>query len=230
MMRDEATIRKQLLKDCQRPEFARLARYTKALGDDTGETVTRPSVKFVEAALQRWGRVDVDILQLDDDPKARRIRVEVQDLETAMHYSKTLLLSRITERPSAGKKDRVLSVTHRDGHQIFQIAATEDDMTALEADQVSVAIRQFGLRILPADLVADCMREVARTLFLAGDAASAEAPPAEPPEPRQTKAKGPARSRSKALAAALKKGKAGARPASRSRSTGDPARKLGRRK
>ena len=187
-------------------------------------------MKFVEAALQRWGRVDVEILQIEDDHKVRKIRVVVQDLETGMHYSKTLLLSRITERLTAGKNDRVLSVTHRDGHQFFQVAATEDDMTALEADQVSVSIRQFGLSILPADLVADCMREVARTLFLAGEASSAEAPPAEPPEPRRTKEKGPGRSRSKALAAALKQRKAGTRPASRSRSTSAPAKKLGRRK
>jgi voltage-gated potassium channel Kch len=198
--RHEDQARAKLLADCRRPAFARLARYTKPMEDGSGDTVTRASVKFVEAALARWGNVRIDAVIVTDTAKTRTVRVVVTDLEGGAEYSKELPIEKIIERVKAGPRERVIGARATAGGQVLQVAATEDDLAAREAQLTSVVVRQLGLRLLPADLVAECMEAVAQTLGepdqpAAAAAAATGSPQAAPADVQE--------SRSSALASAL---------------------------
>jgi voltage-gated potassium channel Kch len=218
--RHEDQARAKLLADCRRPTFARLARYTKPMEDGSGDTVTRASVKFVEAALARWGNVRIDSVIVTDTTKTRTVRVVVADLEGGAEYSREVPIEKIVERAKAGPRERVIGAQATAWGQVLQVTATEDDLAAREAQLTSVVVRQLGLRLLPADLVAECMEAVERTLGEADRATSAAAPVPIPP-PRAL----PKESRSSALAGALATRKARRPPP---KAPAAPARAQGR--
>lgn len=171
--RDEAKVRKQLLADCRRPEFARLARYTKEVEAGSGEMVTRASIHFVKAALARWGNVKTASAIISDTPQARVVRYVLADLETGNEHSKDLLLEKEVERKRVAPRETVLRTRDTVAGRLMVVAATEDDLAAKEGERGAVMLRQLGLLILPTDLVAECMDVVAATV---GDTAAPAAP------------------------------------------------------
>jgi hypothetical protein len=211
--RNEDKIREKLLADCRRPAFARLARYTKEVDEYTGETVTRPSVKFVEAALARWGNVATNNVILKDTDSVRNVLVTTTDTETGLAYSREITIEKTVERSRPAKHEKVLGARSTAIGQTFIVPATEDDLAAKEAVLTSIVVRQLGLRILPADLVDECMIQVALTMAVQVALAMAEEDPfqgkpsSSHPAPTVLQEK-PATSRSSALAASLKKRKA----------------------
>jgi hypothetical protein len=196
--RHEDQARAKLLTDCRRPAFAKLARYTRVTDDGSGDVVTRASVKFVEAALARWGNVRTQNVIVSDTAQARTVRVIVTDLEGGAEYSKEILLEKIAERLKAGKRERVMGTRMTAAGEVLLVPATEDDLAAKEAVLASIVVRQLGLRLLPADLVAECMEAVELTLSEGDQAPTGAAPgrPVTPPAIGQA-------SRSSALADAL---------------------------
>ena len=105
--RDEKKARARLLEDCKRPAFARLARYSKPMDDGSGDVVTRASVKFLEAALARWGNVRVQNQLIKDNPEARTVCVIITDLEGGAEYSKEILVEKVAERKTAGAREKI---------------------------------------------------------------------------------------------------------------------------
>ncbi len=162
--RDETKAREKLLADCKRPAFARLARYTKPNDDGSGDTFTRASIKFVETALARWGNVRTQNITTTDTEKTRTVRVVITDMEGGSEYSKDLLLEKVAERVKVAAREKILGTRMTADGQVFLVPATEDDLAAKEAQLASIVVRQLGLRILPADLVAECMDAVAETM------------------------------------------------------------------
>lgn len=198
--RDEEKARKKLLTDCKRPAFARLARYTKEVPDGSGDTITRASIKFVEAALARWGNVRTDNVIVKDTDQLRTVRVIVTDLESGAEYSKEILVEKVMERKKLTAREIILGTRMTPTGEVFLVPASEDDLAAKEAELASIVVRQLGLRILPADLVAECMDQVAATL-------AAEDPSPVVHEPKQASIEEPQTSRSSALASMLKQRK-----------------------
>lgn len=221
--RDEIKIRKKLLEDCRRPEFARLARYTKEVDESTGETVTRASVKFVEAAINRWGNVRVGNVITVDKPTSRRVNVMIQDLETGAEYSREIDIDKTVERAKPGKHEKIISARATSTGQTYVVAATEDDMAAKEAVITSIVVRQLGLRILPADLVAECMDQVAETIAQLDPELAEKSRLLIPPSPEAQKK--PVMSRSSALVDVLKQRRGKARARSKKSKPHSQARK-----
>jgi hypothetical protein len=198
--RNESEARKKLLADCKRPAFARLARYSKNMEDGSGDVVTRASIKFLETALARWGNVRVQNQIVEDSPRARKVLVIITDLEGGAEYSKEILVEKVADRKTAGAREKILGTRKTPTGDVFLVEATEDDLLAKEAVLASIVVRQLGLRLLPADLVEECMAQVAKTL-------KDEAPETIRQEPIQHDRQQPRESRSAALAKSLKQKK-----------------------
>lgn len=160
--RDWDVVRQRLLKDCDRPTFAQVARYSKPVGSSA---VTGPSIRFVEAALRAMGNVLPENVVLYDDRQKRIVRVMVTDLEANITYSKEILLEKTVERKHlrAGQSPLGSRVNSK-GERVYLVEATEDEMVNKEAALTSKAIRQLGLRIVPGDLVDECMENVLATI------------------------------------------------------------------
>jgi hypothetical protein len=160
--RDWDVVRQRLLKECERPSFAVVARYSKPVGSGT---VTGPSIRFVEAALKVMGNVMPEQIVLYDDRQKRILRVTVTDLESNLTYSKEILLEKTVERKHLKPGQTPLgSRINSRGERAYLVEATEDEMLNKEAALTSKALRQLGLRIVPGDLVDECMETVLATV------------------------------------------------------------------
>jgi hypothetical protein len=152
--RDIDDVRVRILRHCKRPGFAALAEYAKPLG---GKTITGPSIRFVEMALQEFGNVEPDCTIIDDDDDKRTLRISVMDLERNVTYHQDVIVEKIVERRSSTGYTVLGSRTNSYGDKVFIVRATEDDLLTKQSAIESKRIRTLGLRILPGDIVDEAM-------------------------------------------------------------------------
>jgi len=159
--RDMDQVRSVLLHECQRPGFAKTARYAKPVG---GNKVVGPSIRFAEAAIRAMGNIAVDPQIVYDDDDKRILNVTVTDLESNTTYSRDLAINKTVERRAPRGGEQVLRRrVNSSGEPTFLVRATDDDLANKEGAMVSKTIRTSGLRLLPADIIEECMGMVAKT-------------------------------------------------------------------
>jgi hypothetical protein len=153
--RDWDQVRDRLLKDCRRPGFADSAIYHKPVGRDG---IRGPSIRFAEAAIRAMTNVVVETMTVFDDHERRIVRVTVTDLEANVPYSQDVTISKTIERNSTKPGDNVLrSRTGSRGQTVYILEATDDDILNKANALVSKAVRTLGLRLLPGDILDECM-------------------------------------------------------------------------
>jgi hypothetical protein len=160
--RDLDTVRAKLLKECSRPGFADVARYAKPIGGD--KKIEGPSIRFAEAALRCMGNITPASNVVWDDDKKRVIRVGVTDVEANLTYETDVVIEKTVERKFLKKGQQALgSRVNSYGDPVYLVAATEDDLLNKQNAQISKALRTLGLRLLPGDILEECMDQVIRT-------------------------------------------------------------------
>lgn len=158
--RDWDRVRESLLKECRRPSFAAVARYRKPVGAG----IEGPSIRFAEAALRCMTNITIETMTVYDDREKRIVRVAVTDLEANVPYSLDVTIEKTIERRSVKAGDEVIrSRLNKQGDTVHLIAGTEDDILNKQNALISKAIRTLGLRLVPGDLVDECMTQVKRT-------------------------------------------------------------------
>jgi hypothetical protein len=159
--RDMDNVRMKLLRECSRPGFAEVARFSKPVG---GDRIEGPSIRFAEAALRCMGNVVPESMVIWDDDEKRIIRVSVTDIESNLTYSTDIVVMKTVERQRLQKGQQPLSSrTNSQGKIVYTVRATEDDLLTKQNAQVSKAIRTQGLRLLPGDILEECMDQVMET-------------------------------------------------------------------
>ena len=155
-------FRAHILDECERPEFAAVARYAKPIG---GTKIYGPSIRFVEAALRAFRNVAPEVMTVFESQEMRVVRVTITDLEANITYSNEIQVDKTVERrgyegkPPKGRD--VISVRkNTNGDDTYLVWATEDEVNIKQAALVSKAIRTMGLRLLPGDVVEECMTRV----------------------------------------------------------------------
>jgi aspartate 1-decarboxylase len=160
--RDWDGARVKLMKNCKRPRFAEVARYSKPVG---GKAIEGPSIRFAEAAIQCMGNVDVRTPTVFEDDLKRIIRVTVCDLESNATYSTDMVIAKTVERKFLKNGQQALDTrTNSYGDQVYIVAATDDDMLTKQAALISKAVRTLALRLIPGDLIDEAMDTVLGTL------------------------------------------------------------------
>ena len=94
--RDIDNVRVRLLKECKRPGFAEVARYSRPIGNTK---IEGPSIRFAEAAIRHMGNIDAQAHTIYDSAENRILRVEVTDLETNATYSKEITVRKTSFFP-----------------------------------------------------------------------------------------------------------------------------------
>ncbi|MBL8910376.1 MAG: hypothetical protein JNM17_06700 [Archangium sp.] len=150
-------VRVDLLKECERPGFADVAKYSKPVG---GQKVVGPSIRFVEAALRCMRNVFASTTVVSEDRTTRRLQVMVTDLEANVSWPRQITLEKTVERRSREGREVVYTRLNTKGETVFVVIATEDELANKEAAAVSKAIRTAGLRVIPGDLIEEAMRKV----------------------------------------------------------------------
>lgn len=142
-------VRVKILAECQRPGFARVARYLKPIG----KGVAGPSIRFAEACLRYAGNMSVDTLPVYEDRHKRVLALSAIDYETNAAYSATVTIPKTVERRQS--KDRVVvsQRTNSYGDVVYIVEATEDELLNQQNALISKAARTLILRLVPGDIV-----------------------------------------------------------------------------
>lgn len=154
-------VRFKLLSECSRPGFAEVARYSKPVA---GSKIEGPSIRFAEAALRCMTNISPSSVVIWDDEEKRIIRVSVTDIESNLTYEQDVVVAKTVERQRLQDGQQALSSrTNSSGKTTYTVRATEDDLLNKQAAQVSKALRTQALRLLPGDILEECMDTVLET-------------------------------------------------------------------
>lgn len=159
--RDWDSVRVKMLRDCGRLSFAQSARYSVPRGAGKVEGY---SIRFAEAALRAMGNIMPETLTVYDDKDKRIVRVSVTDLEANLTYSKDVTIPKTVERKAKPREESTIlgSRWNSQGERVYIIEATDDDILNKENALVSKAIRTSGLRLLPGDILDECLEVIQR--------------------------------------------------------------------
>lgn len=158
--RDWDDVRTRLLKECRRSGFAEVAIYHKPVG----KGIEGPSIRFAEAALRCMTNVMAPASTVYEDASKRIVRVTVTDLETNSTYTKDITIAKTVERSTVKKGQTVLGERiNSHGRKVYVIEATDDELLNKEAALISKALRTSALRLLPGDILDECLRTLEAT-------------------------------------------------------------------
>ena len=158
--RDMDSVREKMLKECRRPSFAEVARYNKPIG----KGVVGPSIRFAEMAVRCMSNIVVETTTVYDDREKRIVNVSVTDLEGNVPYAQDVTISKAVERRKVKEGDVVLRQrTNSYGDTVYLLEATDDEILNQQNALISKAIRTLGLRLIPGDIVDECMDMVVDT-------------------------------------------------------------------
>jgi hypothetical protein len=158
--RDLLQTREKMLEACARPGFARTARYAKPVG---GGKIEGWSIRFAEEAIRCMGNLLPETSTIYDDAKMRIVKVTLTDLETNIAYSKDVSIQKTVER-SSNRGEVLGQRIGSNGQTVYIIRATDDDLSNKENALVSKALRNHALRLVPGDVLEDCLDKVMATM------------------------------------------------------------------
>lgn len=158
--RDWDDVRVGLLAACKRPKFAETARYLKPVG----KGVQGWSVRFAEECVRTIGNVAPETITIYDDREKRIVRQSVTDLERNVTYSLDVTIDKTVERSRLRDGQTPIATrTNSSGYKVFIVEATEDDLLNKQNALVSKALRSNALRLMPSDILEECLEQVYAT-------------------------------------------------------------------
>jgi hypothetical protein len=153
-------VRVRLLKECERPGFAEVARYNKPIG----KGVKGPSIRFAEACFRYAGNLDAPITTTFEDRFKRILHVSVIDFETNASYAADITIEKTVERRDKADRVPVAERKNSRGETVYIVEATEDELLNKVNALVSKAVRTLILRLIPGDIVDEAQRACIATL------------------------------------------------------------------
>lgn len=159
--RDMEDVRVRLLRECDRPGFAEVARYSLPR---SGKRVEGPTIRFAEAAARLMGNLDIRQPVIFEDDERRIMRVTVTDLETNATYSLDVTITKTIERRTVKDGQEVIGVRQNStGQMVHIVRSSDDELVQKQAAAMSKAIRNLVLRLTPGDIIEECMDRVVET-------------------------------------------------------------------
>jgi hypothetical protein len=152
--RNVEIARQNIINACKRPKFADNVEYSKPVGNSS---ITGPSIRFAEHCLREWGNIDSDISVVYEDRTVRRVKIYLTDLQTGSHFSKEVSIKKTVERKSKKGRTVISERLNSYNETVYIVEATDDELANKEAALISKAIRNEGLRLIPADIIEEAM-------------------------------------------------------------------------
>jgi hypothetical protein len=141
-----------------------VARSPPPIGRDQSKWPTGPSIRFAESAIRNMTNITVEVMTVYDDREKRIVRVTVTDLEANVPYFQDVTITKTIERRNSKDGDTVLRTrTNSYGDTLYILEATDDDIINKQQALISKAMRTIGLRLIPGDIVDECMEAVIET-------------------------------------------------------------------
>ena len=163
--RNEDQARSLLLRACHRTKFADKAMYRFPVGKD--KFIEGLSIRFAEEAIRLFGNIMAAARTLYEDDDCRTVGIQLIDLENNTSYSTQATIKKTIERRYLKKDQKALSERFNSfGDRLFIIEATEQDMAAKTNSAISKAMRNQGLRLIPADIKEEALEIIEKTRLM----------------------------------------------------------------
>lgn len=161
--RDLDDVRQRILKECKRPGFAEMARYSKPMG---GENIEGWTVRFAEMTARCYGNMIIDRgTAIYDDDKVRVFKVSVCDPEANLYESQNITVEKTVERRYLKKNQKpIRSRINSYGDTVHIVEATDDEIWSKANALGSKARRNMILSLIPGDFLDDALATVTQTL------------------------------------------------------------------
>ncbi len=155
-------FRALLLRECERPSFAEVARYEVPRA---GTRIVGPSIRFAEAAHRLYGNIEVEEIALSEDETSRTYAVRCVDQESNASFSQIFVVPKTIEKKKLRDGERAITTRKNSfGETVFLLPASDDEIAMKHAALRSKAFRTVILRMLPGDIVEECERAIVKTL------------------------------------------------------------------
>jgi len=166
--RDWNDVRIKLLAAIERPGFAdsdlwETPRPGSAMFRLTfGQTrVEGLSIRFAEEALRAMGNLDCRSSIIWEDDQQRIIAVEVFDLESNVSIPTQIVVKKTREKKKLWDGEESISMRmNSSGEPVYLVYATDPDVLKKQNAEISKAIRNGILRLLPGDIQAECREKL----------------------------------------------------------------------
>lgn len=160
-----------ILASCRRDEFAETARYKRPCGSKLingrweEQYAVGFSIRFAEEAIKAMNNINVESVTIYEDDDKRTLMISVTDLQSNLTYGKEVSISKTVERKKPKEGQEVLSKRQNSlGDTVFLVRATEDEIANKIAANESKIIRNFGLRLVPSDILEEANAAIDKTL------------------------------------------------------------------
>lgn len=161
--RDLDVVRQKMLANARRPSFAEMATYKKPIGG--GKFAEGESIRFAEAAAMALGNLITETIAVEETDKHRVYRVVTTDAETNTSFSTDIMVAKTVERRFVKEGQTVISSRRNSNGDITHtVEASEDDMLTKAGNAISKAMRNNILRLVPGDIIEDCIAQCQQTL------------------------------------------------------------------
>lgn len=174
-------IRVRLLQHCDRPGFALIARYKKPAGKKqvNGQWVDSFaegfSARFAEVARQEVGNLETFARVTYETEEVRVLSAGVLDYQRNNSDVRDITISkRVEKRGSQDRKTKewgppegrevVGQRTNSRGEVTYLVKATDDEVKQRQNSEISKATRDETMRLIPRDILDDCLERVMATL------------------------------------------------------------------
>lgn len=159
--RDWDEVRLRVMKECERPRFAQVARYSVPRG---GKNVTGWSIRAAEALMRYVGNIDAQTRVVADDDRQRVIAVTVMDLEVNAAITVEVVVPKTVERRKLGQGQKALATRHNSfGDIVYLVESTDDELLFKQNNLLAKARRNAILQLVPGDLLDEMLEVVEET-------------------------------------------------------------------
>lgn len=162
--RDEETARLKILHECERPSFADKVEYEIKYGN---EYVHGPTIRLAEVIFKYWKNLRENSKITFEDDKIRRVSVSVIDLETNGSYNDEVEVSKFIEKKYNRNKEAISERKNSNGEMVYLVPATQDEFSRETEKAKSKTLRKCILRLVPQDLIDQCLLKARNTLIAA---------------------------------------------------------------
>ncbi|MCP4149873.1 MAG: hypothetical protein GY757_19160 [bacterium] len=147
--RKEEQARHDILRACNRLEFAKAARYRKPVG---GRQITGLTIRAAEYIALVWCHIGTNVSVIYDKPDAIRYQVSTTDYQSNVNDTRSFEIAKTVERKD--KRDRVVlsERMNKKGEIIYIVLATEAELSNKAGTEASKLKRNQILAMIPPDL------------------------------------------------------------------------------
>lgn len=160
--RDVNHFANRMLGACDRLGFADAAQYSIPRG---GKQVTGLTIRFAEECARNYGNLDISAFLISETPTVRVLKATVVDLEVNLPWSTDVVIPKTVERRKPKDGDEVLGKrTNSEGHTVYLVAATDDEVQFKQNREMAKAIRNLILAHIPSDIREQCEEKIGETI------------------------------------------------------------------